>query len=115
MKKYFECRELFSKLRAAGVRMAVGTDAVGENMAVYPRFYFEEVENFVSLGASPMEAIVAATKTAAEVCAAGDRLGTIEEGKIADLVILAGEPIKDIKQLPTAELVIQAGRLISLK
>lgn len=115
VKKYFECRELFSKLRAAGVRMAVGTDAVGENMAVYPHFYFEEVENFVSLGASPMEAIVAATKTAAEVCAASDRLGTIEEGKIADLVILAGDPLKDIKQLRTAELVIQAGRLISLK
>lgn len=115
VKKYFECRELFSKLRAAGVGMAVGTDAVGENMAAYPHFYFEEVENFVSLGASPMEAIVAATKTAAEVCAAGDRLGTIEEGKIADLVILAGDPLKDIKQLRTAELVIQAGRLISLK
>ncbi len=115
VKKYFECRELFKKLRAAGVRMAVGTDAVGENMAAYPHFYFEEVENFVALGATPMEAIVAATKIAAEVCAARDRLGTVEKGKIADLVILAGDPLKDIKQLRTAEMVIQAGRPIPLK
>lgn len=110
IKKYFECREIFRKLRAAGVRMAVGTDAVGENMVFYPHFYFEEVENFVALGATPMEAIVAATKVGAEVCAASDRLGTIEKGKIADLVVLAGDPLKDIKQLRTATMIIQAGR-----
>lgn len=110
IKKYFECREIFRKLRAAGVRMAVGTDAVGENMIFYPHFYFEEVENFVALGATPMEAIVAATKVGAEVCAASDRLGTIEKGKIADLVVLAGDPLKDIKQLRTATMIIQAGR-----
>jgi len=115
VKKYFECQELFRQLRAAGVRMAVGTDAVGENMASYPHFYFEEVENFVALGASPLEAIVAATRISAEVCAASDRLGTIEKGKIADLVVLAGDPLKDIKQLRTAEIIIQAGRLIPLK
>jgi len=115
VKKYLECQELFRKLRAAGVRMAVGTDAVGENMAFYPHFYFEEVENFVALGASPLEAIVAATRISAEVSAASDRLGTIEKGKIADLVVLAGDPLKDIKQLRTAEIIIQAGRLIPLK
>ncbi len=115
IKKYFECRELFRQLRAAGVRMAVGTDAVGENMVFYPHIYFEELENFVALGASPMETIVAATKIAAEVCAAGDRLGTIEKGKIADLVVLAGDPLKDIKQVRTAEMIIQAGRIIPLK
>lgn len=114
IKKYFECREIFGKLRAAGVKMAIGTDAVGENMVFYPHFYFEEVENFVTLGASPMEAIVAATKIGAEVCAAADRLGTIEKGKIADLVVLGGDPLKDIKQLRTAYLIIQGGRKIPL-
>lgn len=114
IKKYFECREIFRKLRAAGVKMAIGTDAVGENMVFYPHFYFEEVENFVALGATPMEALVAATKIGAEVCAASDRLGTIEKGKIADLVVLAGDPLKDIKQLRTATLIIQAGRPIQI-
>lgn len=114
IKKYLECREIFRKLRAAGVKMAIGTDAVGENMVFYPHFYFEEVENFVALGASPMEAIVSATKIGAEVCAVADRLGTIEKGKIADLVILAGDPLKDIKQLRTATMIIQAGRPLPL-
>lgn len=99
VKKYFESEEIFSKMNRAGIKMAVGTDAVVENMISYPWIYFEEVERFVKNGYSPMEAIVAATKIGAEVCDALDILGTIEKGKLADLLVLEGDPLKDIRDL----------------
>jgi len=112
IKKYFESEEIFKKLRAAGVRMAVGTDAIAENMAEYPGLYFKETDEWVELGATPMETIVGATKIAAEVSAAADRLGTVEPGKLADLVVLEKDPLLDIKNLRTARIVIQGGKII---
>lgn len=112
VKKYLECEEIFKKLRAAGVRLAVGTDAVAENMAAYPEIYFEEIENFIKFGSSPLEAIVAATRIGAEVCGALDRLGTIEKGKMADLLVLSGDPLQDIKAIRTAEIIIQNGVVV---
>ncbi|MBC7362163.1 MAG: amidohydrolase family protein [Candidatus Aminicenantes bacterium] len=109
VKKYLECVDIFKKLKAAGVKMAIGTDAVGENMVAYPEIYFEEIENFVKYGYTPLEVITAATKIGAEVCALGEELGTIEKGKIADLVVLAADPLKDIKAIRTAQIIIQNG------
>jgi len=112
VKKYFESEEIFRKLRKAGVRMAVGTDAVNENMSEYPGLYFKETEEFVELGATPMETIVAATKLGAEVSAAADTLGTVEKGKVADLVVLEQDPLADIRNLRTAQVVIQGGKVV---
>jgi len=112
IKKYLECDEIFKKLRAAGVRMAVGTDAVGEHLVEYPDIYFKETDRFVANGYSPMETIVAATKIGAEVSDAADILGTIEKGKLADLLVLDKDPLKDIGNLRTARIIIQGGRII---
>jgi imidazolonepropionase-like amidohydrolase len=112
IKKYLECDEIFKKLKAAGVRMAVGTDAVGENMVEYPGLYFKETDRFVANGYTPMETIVAATKIGAEVSDAADILGTIEEGKLADLLVLDQDPLEDIGNLRTARIIIQGGRII---
>lgn len=112
VKKYFECKEIFKKLREAGVKMGVGTDYVGSNMRYYPLVYFDEVEKFVELGASPMETIVAATKINAEICDASDRLGTITPGKLADLLVLGADPLQDISNLRQVEIIIQEGRII---
>jgi imidazolonepropionase-like amidohydrolase len=46
-----------------------------------------------------MEAIVAATKTAAEACRVNDRVGTLEAGKAADLLVVNGDPLSDISLL----------------
>jgi imidazolonepropionase-like amidohydrolase len=92
--------------------MAVGTDATYENLAEYPGLFFKEAEEFVALGASPMETIVAATKIGAEVSDAAALLGTIEAGKLADLLVLQKDPLADIRNLRTAEVIVQGGRIV---
>jgi len=112
VKKYFESEEIFKKLSKAGVRMAVGIDAISENMVEYPGLFFKEADRFVAFGYSPMETIVAATRIGAEVSAAADVLGTIEKGKLADLLVLEKDPLVDIKNLRTAQLIVQGGKII---
>jgi imidazolonepropionase-like amidohydrolase len=55
-----------------------------------------ELELMVRHGLTPMEAIVAATGTAAEVCRLADSVGTVEAGKQADLLVVDGDPLTDI-------------------
>jgi imidazolonepropionase-like amidohydrolase len=96
----------------AGVRIATGTDAGlgiehGQNLI--------ELAHLVSAGLAPMDAIVAGTATAADVCGLGDQIGTLEPGKRADLVVAAGDPLDDIKLLADAcniTLVVQGGRIV---
>jgi imidazolonepropionase-like amidohydrolase len=81
-------------------------------MVAYPWMYFEEIERFVEHGYTPLEVIVAATKINAEVCGASERLGTVEEGKLADLVVVDGDPLRDIKALRNTRIIIQEGKII---
>lgn len=112
-KKHLESREIFKKLRQAGVKMGVGTDPVNENTMAYPGIYFDEIEWFASNGYTCLETIEAATKTNAEICDAADRLGTIEKGKLADLLVVDGDPLEDIKILRSGiQVIIQEGKII---
>lgn len=79
---------------AAGIKIAVGTDAGlvpdhGDNLGELPLLV-------QYAGMTPMQAIVAGTKTSAELCGLDHILGTIETGKVADIVVVAGDPLKDI-------------------
>ncbi len=77
----------------AGVRIAMGTDSgVGEHGR-----NLEELIQMTEAGMTPMQAIVASTKTAAENIGAADEVGTIEPGKTADLLVLNDDPIANIK------------------
>ena len=82
------------KAYKAKIPIAMGTDAGtpfnrhGENP--------KEMELLVKVGFSPMEAIVAATKTASEVLGLEKLIGTIEKGKLADLIVVKGNPLEDI-------------------
>lgn len=79
----------------AGVKIAMGTDA-----GVMPHgTNLRELGLMCAVGMSPMQAIVATTKTAAECLGWQDRLGTIEAGKLADIVIARTDPLKDIRSL----------------
>lgn len=88
--------ESFKKAAEAGVKIAVGTDALNEEMHGNNA---SELELFVRHGLTPMRAIVAATKTASEACRVDDRVGTLEAGKLADLLVVDGNPIEDISIL----------------
>jgi imidazolonepropionase-like amidohydrolase len=55
-----------------------------------------ELSYLVDLGMDPMDAIVAGTRTAAGLLGLGEQLGTLEEGKLADLVVCDGDPLRDV-------------------
>ena len=84
-----------SRAYKAGVKIAMGTDA-----GVMPHgTNLRELGLMCSVGMSPMQAIVATTKTAAECLGWQDRVGTLEVGKLADVVVVRIDPIKDIRSL----------------
>jgi imidazolonepropionase-like amidohydrolase len=80
-----------------GVIIATGTDTSGRIV----RFghHAVELELLCDCGMSPMESIVAATKTASEALDRQDRIGTLEADKLADLLVVDGNPLEDIKVL----------------
>jgi imidazolonepropionase-like amidohydrolase len=96
----------------AGVRIATGTDA---GLGIQHGQNLIELAHLVNAGLSPMDAIVAGTATAADVCRLGDQIGTLEPGKRADFVVAAGNPLDDIDLLADAgniTLVVQDGRIV---
>ncbi len=106
-------RRSYEKAMAAGVLVAMGSDLGGPNPVGGVHAF--ELEMFVKYGATPMQAIEAATRVAAEVLRMEDRLGTVEVGKEADLVVVKEDPLKDIRVLQKREnflLVIQAGQAV---
>jgi len=75
----------------------------------------QELETFVEGGFTPMQAITAATKSSAETFHQGDRLGTIETGKLADLLILDADPLQDIHNTQKINQVIFNGKTVERK
>jgi imidazolonepropionase-like amidohydrolase len=63
----------------------------------------------VRLGQSPMDAIVSATRTAAEIIGWSDRVGTIEPGRFADIIAVAGDPLRDVTELERVKWVMKGG------
>jgi imidazolonepropionase-like amidohydrolase len=94
-------------LQRGGIPMASGTDVPGLPGAIH-----RELEELVGIGLSPLEAITAATATAARVLGAEAEIGTIEVGKIADLVLLDADPLEDIRNTRNIWKVIQGGRVV---
>lgn len=103
----------FRRACEAGVRVALGTDAFIADMhgtnAVELSLMMEEG------GLSAMEAIVAGTKNAAECCLLGDQVGTLEAGRLADILLVDGDPLADITVLqdPDRLLVYKEGTAIT--
>jgi imidazolonepropionase-like amidohydrolase len=71
-----------------------------------------EIEMLQTAGMTPMEIIVAATLNAAHVCNREDTLGTLEVGKIADVLVIQGDPLVDLQALKDVLLVIHQGVII---
>jgi imidazolonepropionase-like amidohydrolase len=96
-----------------GVKFAMGTDA-GTNFNRHGE-NGQELGYMVEMGMTPMQAIVASTSAAAEACGIGDQVGTIEAGKVADLIVLDGNPLEEIEAVRSVSEVIQVGRRIDLE
>ena len=93
----------------AGVKIAVGIDLGG--YMTDPTVYVREMAVLVEAGFTPMEAIQAGTRVGAELLRWDDRLGTVEKGKLADLVAVPGNPLEDMKALEKVSFVMVGGHV----
>lgn len=103
-------KENTRRMHEAGITLGVGTDAggpVGYNFQGYntPR----EVELLVECGLSPMDALIAATRNGAEIIGVDRQLGTVQAGKLADVIILSANPLADIRNIRRIVTVVQKG------
>jgi imidazolonepropionase-like amidohydrolase len=111
--------QVFRQAAEAGVTMVTGVD----NLPRLP--YSDGIETFegrpglvaeirlmAENGLTPMQALQAATKNAATVCGVGDRLGTVEPGKLADLVAVGGDPLADLNALAEVRFVMKGGEIV---
>jgi imidazolonepropionase-like amidohydrolase len=89
-----------------GVPLAIGSDTLHADIA-------EEVQALIAAGIPSIEAIRAATKNGADLCGLGDRLGTIQSGKLADLVGVAGNPLENAATLDKPVFVMLDGRVVA--
>ena len=97
------------QLKEGGVALLAGTDA--PQAFIYPGFSLhDELSLLVSAGLTPLEALRAATYNPADYLGMKDSLGTIEKGKVADLVLLDANPLEDIRNTRRIRVVIANGR-----
>lgn len=91
-----------------GVKFGLGTDWVG-----WPaEFSAMEFKGYLELGMSPMQAIECATRINAEILRKEQDLGTVEAGKLADIIAVADNPLEDISELQRVKFVMLGGRVV---
>jgi imidazolonepropionase-like amidohydrolase len=97
----------FRRALRKGVKIAFGTDAGGFDWTALNQA--KEFEYYTRFGMTPMQAIESATRVAAEHLDKSDRVGTIEPGKLADLVGVPGNPLQDITAMQRVSFVMKDG------
>ncbi len=108
--EFGESLKIVGSMYKAGVSILAGTDAM--NPQCFPGFSIhDELALLVEAGLPPLAALQAATRNAAQFMGQLDRRGTIESGKIADLVLLDKDPLADIHNTRTIQAVVLNGRL----
>ena len=102
-------RDNFRAAHRAGVRMVFGTDAgVMPHATAAGQFRY-----MVQYGMTPLEAIQAATRNAAQALAREADVGAIAVGRYADIVAVDGDPLADVRQLESVDVVIKGGEVVS--
>lgn len=97
--------QAYRKAIKAGIKYAVGTDGLHGEL-------FFELEKLVEFGVSPINAIKAATSNAALMCNVEDKVGTLNPGKFADLIVIDGQPFENIKDVRNIIAVYKGGSKI---
>lgn len=95
-------RQLVPKAAKAGAKIAIGSDARHGYFAL-------EMAYLVDFGLSALEAIQAGTARAAEALRVADRVGTLEAGKLADIISVRGDPLADIRVMQDVNMVMKGG------
>ena len=88
----------------AGIKFAVGTDGMHGGLA-------QEIQYLVDFGATPNQALMAATHHAARVCGLEESIGTLKPGKFGDIIGVKGNPLEDIAALKRVKTVISRGKI----
>ena len=96
----------------AGVHVGVGTDIPLQAASRYPESYYTELGLLRDAGLSDEEVLIAATRVGAEILRMSDKLGTLEKGKLADVLVVGANPLNDIDALRDVRLVIADGRIV---
>ena len=105
-----EWLSMIEKAYLAGVKITVGSDLCG--YGIEPSLCVREFATLVEAGMTPMDAIKAGTIVGAELVGWDDELGSIESGKLADIIAVTGNPLEDISVLESPILVIKDGKII---
>lgn len=108
-------RQVIANLSAfhrVGGRIALGTDFPYQNGSTMP---VEEMQLLLDAGLSPAEVLVAATRNGAFAIGKDAELGTLEPGKLADIIIVDGDPLSDLAALSNVRVVIHAGTVAASK
>ena len=103
--------EMVKVLADSGVPIGAGTDTQGADMTFGASLH-RELALLAEAGLTPANALTAATRDAAAAMRMDEHLGTIEPGKLADLVVVEGDPTKDIGAIAKVRMVIQDGRIV---
>jgi len=105
--------EVVNAMHRAGIPFLAGTDTA-PGVYIFPGFSLhEELQRFVAAGFTPIEALQTATINPAKFLGMEDRLGTVEKGKVADLVLLEANPLEDIRNTQKIAAVVVNGRYLS--
>jgi hypothetical protein len=112
-RRYRQGLESVRLMRRAGVSLLAGSDTGASNDGTFPGFSLQdELVYLVQAGLTPMEALQSATLNAATWLGQRDNLGTIEVGKLADLVLLDANPLRDIHNVRRIRAVVFNGRVL---
>ena len=96
------------QLYEGGVRILVGTDS-GTPMNFHYESTWQEMDLLVQYGMSPMKVISAATRLPAQLYGLGNELGTIEPGRLADIIVVDGNPLTRMSALKNVVHVVKGG------
>jgi imidazolonepropionase-like amidohydrolase len=104
--------ETVSTAHEAGIRIGVGTDIPIEAHERYPESYYTELGLLKDAGLSDREVLLSATRIGAEILRLGDKLGTLREGMLADVLVVGSDPLEDIQNVRDVRIVIADGRIV---